>query len=744
MSLPFNIAVGDILHVGGRRIRFEADLGDGDLHFTDVRTGARVRVEDPDTGEPSGTTVDWLLKALRAGQIHHQRASQPRPDDRRGDLTRLDEDAADSIDPRNSWRKTWVREARAAKVKCEPACKAFIALNYDRISAEYQERKGRKYKRPGACTLKRWIIKTPEGFAPDAHVSKAGRQKGQSQLTDAEDALVHEAALYFWSDMGASIVDAEAVMARGWRHLKEKGGIELGENRPSYEAVRLRVWSIATFTTVMKKFGRERAEKMFGAVGEPIEVHRAFQRVFVDGTELEQVCLFGEEWQLPGGKMKCVAAMDAFSTYVFDPTIFAGPYREEMSIETLCRVMTPPDFLTEEQLAFHEYMGWTFAIPEAWTPDNDRTLIGPGYVPALVDLGSRLELPETYHEDAKAPLEWWFGWLKSRLKGLPGTVLSPRHSRDIKQDPVEGAEMVAAQLIYAVRALIWEYNTTRVERLNWRSPFEVLIASMIANGAASLANPHRIRAEMEKTVNDRVLTDDGLEYDGIQYRGPEVEDVLRRNYHSVASSRDGHEPVTLKVSIRTNEANVDYIRVWDHNAKVLVKLWTTQPTYTNLLSRWEHDEYRSMAKARKEAFDTEGQRVRSRARSLEQIDEQAPKMAFRRRSKMFALSQCEEVRQLSGARARRPDFLKLPEHFVIVQTSTTMRGDPGTPPPGPKRSTENGGEKKRPPAPKREENRGVSPERQDDEDDGHGRAEDGVDWDALGLVAPEDDIEEED
>ena len=336
------------------------------------------------------------------------------------------------------------------------------------------------------------------------------------------------------------------MMVRGWRNLAAKGKVALGEEPPTYETVRVRVWSIATYATVQAKFDTERAEKMFGAVGEPIEVRRAFERVFIDGTELEQTCVFGEDWQLPAGKMKMVAAMDAFSTYVFDPAIFAGPYREEMSIEAVCRVMTPPEHFTEEELAEDEMLGWTFGIPEYWTPDNARTLIGPGYVPALLDLGSRLELPETYDSDAKAPLEWWFGWLKSRLKGLPGTVLSPRHSRDIRKDPVEGAEMVAGQLTHAVRAVIWEHNHTPTPRLHNRSPYQVLKASMVAHGTATLQNPVRIRAEMEKTHKDRTLTDDGLEFDGVQYRGPEVEDILRRNYHGVASSRDGHCCCPLK------------------------------------------------------------------------------------------------------------------------------------------------------------------------------------------------------
>lgn len=741
MSLPCNIRVGDILHYQDARIVFEADLGDGDLHFTDKRTGARVRPIDPETNERVTTTLDWLLRELRAGRIHKPVERSSSRGDPRGDLTQVDEDAADAIDPRNSWRRTWVREARAAGVRSEPACKAFIALNFERISAEYRERKGRSYRKPGASTLKKWILKAPEGYAPGALVSLAGRRKGQSQLPDAEDTLVGEAALYFWADRGASIVDAEAVMVRGWKALKE-AGLATTESRPCYETLRLRVWNIATYATVLAKFGKERAEKMFGAVGEPIEVHRAFERVFLDGTELEQACVFGEDWQLASGKMKMVAAMDAFSTFVFDPAIFAGPYREEMSIEAVCRVMTPPDHLSEEQLAFDDNVGWTFGIPEYWTPDNARTLLGPGYVPALLDLGSRLELPEVYHENAKAPLEWWFGWLKSRMKGLPGTVLSPRHSRDIRQDPVEGAELTSRQIVAIVRRLIWEYNTTRVERLNWRSPYEVLVASMISKGAASLLDPNQIRAEMEKTVTGRVLTDDGLEYDGVQYRGPEVTDILKRNYHRVASSRDDGSPVTLPVTIRTNEANIDYVRVWDEEAQRFVKLLSTQPAYTAELSRWEHDEYRRMAKARKEKFETEGQRVASRVRSLEQIDEQAPKTAFRRRSKMFALAEHEEVRQLSGARAKRAGFLRLPEHFVIVETSTTMRGDPGTPPPGP-RSEGVEATGRSPAAPPRAQGRGIS-QRREDVQEGQETAPPATDWAAVAKTTLDDDFDDDD
>jgi hypothetical protein len=80
---------------------------------------------------------------------------------------------------------------------------------------------------------------------------------------------------------------------------------------------------------------------------------------------------------------------------------------------------------------------------------------------------------------------------------------------------------------------------------------------------------------------------------------------------------------------------------------------------------------------------------------------------------------------------------------VIVETSNVMRGDPGTPPPGPRSDKGSGRGTKRPQAPARDESRGVSPSRQfEPTEDGDAKTK--VDWDALAEIAPDDDCEEED
>lgn len=753
MSLPCDLVVGDILMSERRKIRFEADLGEGDLHFTDVRTGARLRVPDPTTGELVTTTTAWLLREVRAGRISKQRPRRRKNEDRRGDMSHVDEDAADSVDPRYSWRKTWVRQARQLSVKSEPACERFIKSHGERIVAEYRDRKGRAYNLPGASTLRRWIANEADEFQPAALISLAGRPRGQSPLTDQEDDAVTEAAIYCWAEPGASVRDGHVRLENAWNKLPAD---QKGEKVPTYETVRLRFHSLATYETVKAKFGQDKAERMFGAVGESFDINRAFEKVFVDGFELEQVAVFGEDWQLPGGKLRGVLCTDAFSTFVFDPAIYAGPHRDEMSMEALARVMTPPDFLTEEELAEDEHIGWAFGIPESWLPDNEKVIINRAYIPALTDLGSRLELPATYHSDAKAFVEWMIGHIKARMRGLPGTVLSPRHKKDLKRNPVNEAELTMHQIRTVVRGVIWDHNHTPVERLNWRSPYQVLIASMMAEGTASLEDPNRIRSMLGKTVPDAVIVNDGIEHDGVQYRGPEIEGYLKRNYHTTRRADQLDNTAKCICSIRTIEANLDYILLWDPHPDEMrfIVLWSTQPTYTAYLSRWEHDKYREMAKQRREKFDTQAQRVKSRMKSLEIIDKEAPKAAFRRRAVMFALAASEEVRQLSGARAKRKTHLRFPEHFVIVNSSIGMRGDPGTPPPG---------ASKRPPtnkviAPRRDRGRGVSPDRDtaqvEHDVNGTGIAmspDQGTmqtheskgeqaprDWDSLGSNAPDD------
>lgn len=730
MSIPFKLPLGALVQHEGRKLRFEGELGGGLLRFTDVRTAGPFQVQDPQTGGFVCPNVAWAREEHSAGRLTEVRNPTLPRVALAEDLTGCDTAACEAIDGKSIWRRDWTRAARNAGLKKTDAeYAAYIARQRNKPDLHHKE-----WGSPSAPNLRRWVRECSEEYGPGQYVSRAGRKKGQSPLKPAEDYLIHEAALHYWADKGASRKDAWVLMEAAWKKLQQDSPSSVGTRVPSYEAVRLRVNSLTTYPTVAAKFGREHAEKLFGAVGNAIGTTRVLERVFIDGVELEQVCVFGEDWQLPGGKMKCVFTMDHHSAYIPSFTAFAGPYREEMSILALSRAMTPPEDTTAEELAEDEFNGWCWGNIETLVPDNDRTLIPPGYIPALLQLGTTVALPGTYHHDAKQMLEGFHRWLKARLRGLPGTILSPRHPKDPKQDPVAGAELTSRQLTAIIRALIWEHNHTEKAYLNHRSPFQLFKASAQANGVATLADPHRIRRELGKTVPNKVLTDDGIEHDGIQYRGPEVRGLLERNYRNTPAAQQIEGSAKCIVTVRTFEGDIDSIDVFDEEAKGFVTLLSTQPSYTAGLSRWEHEHYTRFAKERREKYATEHQRINSRVKSLRQIDKDAPKTAFRRRNVMMALHECEEVRRMSGARTRRAGFASLPEHFVLTEPLITSCDDAGAPPPGAK-IVANGVLAKHQ-APERDAEYGYSSAHLRDDPSGNADSGDSPDWNALAGQVP--------
>jgi hypothetical protein len=639
-------------------------------------------------------TVDWVRQEHLAGRLVDPISDRQSSDTRRNHFAGLDASACTRRDRKVAHRFRWTIAAlKAALPRTDEAYGRFID-----DKAELLE--GADGRKPPSCsTLRRWVRKFEAGGARIfTLVSLAGRNHGCSQLCDSDDSLVQEAAIYHWAEPRASIRDAEAYMVAERAKLLEQG-IDLPKTAPSYEAVRLRVRKLETYETWKRKFGKAAADKKFGAVGESIPATRFGERVYGDGTETRQVCVFDGDWPLAAAKMKVTAFIDGFSLFVFPPAVYAGPYREEMSIQALLGVLTPPE-LSEEEIAEYPWLAWAYIIAETIIVDNDRALIGPGYIPAVDELGSCLELPATYDSDAKTSIENLWRCLKKYLDGLPGTVRGPRHPKDPTYDPVADAELTREQLRAIVLAFIHRWNTTPKPCLGDRSPLDLVRESILANGGVRLQDPAAVRRTLGKTVDDCVITTNGVVHDGIRYRGDAVETLLEANFRDTAYAKRNSGPANCRVSIRVFDGDLDSIDVYDAHNRCFITLHSTQPAYTGMLSRWEHDQFRKMARARREKFDTEGQRVRSRIQSLRDIDENAPKAPFRRRNAMAALYECDQIRRLSAARAGSPGAPReLPEQFFPMTAATSLRRDPPKPPPGPAR--EGSRAAKRHPAPRR-------------------------------------------
>src|SRR3546814_15372581 len=114
-----------------------------------------------------------------------------------------------------------------------------------------------------------------------------------------------------------------------------------------------------------------------------------------------------------------------------------------------------------------------------------------GYIPALAELGPEVELPETYHSDAKAKIEAFHKWIKGRLREMPGTVYGRSRYKNIKYDPVADAELSVFQFRRIIAQLFWEHNTTPRDDLGGRRSEERRVGKECVSTCRSRWSPYR-------------------------------------------------------------------------------------------------------------------------------------------------------------------------------------------------------------------------------------------------------------
>lgn len=526
MSIPFYLPEGHVLRYQNRSIIFLEEVGDWILKFRYCDGDHELlTVGENASGGVGLPTVPWVLVQFRSGALAdpgHVSASIKLPR-----YAGLDQTACELIDPKCTWRFAWANRAISERIKrTEASAREWIA------------KADGPGERPAARSLLRWMKKLTEaGGRIGALVSGSGREAGQSQLPDVVDRLVHKWALQYWqpsSEFGRlETKDAAAGRVyQEWNELKRRKVPFLGAEPPSAEAVRKRINSLECYSTYASRHGLAAAARKFLAKGEPVEAGRPFERIYMDGTEYRHALFYSDEHQIPAAKLKGVMAMDCFSQFVFPFPVFAGPFRAEMGLRALRGVMTPPN-LSDEAQEDDPSLGLMFGLPSDILLDRDRTLIAPGTIPQILAIVSTVELAQAYHSDAKSKLENFHKFVKRLIAHCPGQVLAPRHKYDPGYDPIKEARVTRAQYADLIEQCRLQWNATAKEALGARSPND-LMRGYLAEHGPRLTDPGEIWRALSRTPRERsLLTNNGLEYEGIRYRWNRdgVNEVLSSNYN---------------------------------------------------------------------------------------------------------------------------------------------------------------------------------------------------------------------
>lgn len=707
-ALP--IKEGASFRYGDRTLVLVSRLTNDRLNIVDQKTNELFVVYLSDSEHPEMADIAWFLSEWFNERIKFGAAIEE--DNGSARYLELDTQACVSRNARSMWKMLWAKAAieagavttpdplqdwiDAAPIPKIPGWDPDVAYSGSTPNWRYAPKLSALMKtRPRSRTLSRAMATYHvHGDLIGAFMPNAGRKYGVSQLPRKVDRLVVRAVeLYYDEDPDKRLVnkeDAAALVKRWWDILKARGELGIGEEAPVFETIRNRINREETYANYAKRHGKARADKKFTPSGEPIEVSRPFERVYMDGTVFRHAVLFNENYTVPSAKMKGVYAMDAFALYVFKPSIFCGPFRPEMAIQAALNVMCPPQMM-EDEIREDPAGAQIFGIPSMFMYDNEKAMLPPRLVPGM-SIISTVQLAAAYHHDAKSELESFFDFPKARVDKFKGKIYGPKTDRDLRVNPLKEANMTRAQYADELEQARLEWNCTAKKCLNGKSPNEVML-EYIASRGAHHANPNVIRREFAETPEgENILTDDGLVYENVRYRWNRdgTQEITDNNYYKTSFSKRLKNNIKVFVSIRVWSGNRDHIEILDSFTGRYHRFYSVDPGYTGGLSFWEHNEYRKMLgnDGRGPKVDKTRILAKSKRKALRAHDSELDSMGFKSRATPTGLLECEERRQKEIESADLPFAETASPNPIPINITSQNRSDIPKPPPQPRNGDE--------------------------------------------------------
>lgn len=735
MASPLRIPPGTVLRHDGIRIVFVEEIDDYVLRFVIegseeeflVAAGEDVRVR---------ATVKWVLDEFAAGRLESLGTSEATLAEWRGRFLGLDRGACLAKQPR-------------AVTKYDLALAAIIRglpRNADVLETFADNFLPKKEPRPSGRSIIRWMnnLQLHEERI-GALCNRSGREKGRSQLPPIADRLVQQSVGLYFGVTALKKMDANALATTAWRMLKDQGVEGLGDKAPSKTTVVNRINKCENMETWISKWGPHDANRHFLASGESAVVKRPFDLVYIDGMEMEQVSLFTSEMPIPSNKLKVIQTIDAHSLFAFPSTPFAGPYRSEMGMNSLLGVLEPP-VLDDETRAENPMHVLFFGRIGLLRGDNDKAIIPPSAIGNLAGVIRRVELAKKFGPDDKSPIENYIGFVKQRLDGEPGTVLSPRsRKRSIRRDPLAEAYHTRGDFARKYEGLRLEWNATGHEAIGWRTPNDVMLEHVMTYNVR-FTKPGEVRRHLARTVIG-VLTTDGVVFDDITYRFNRtgVTRLLSENLASQEFAKRLDGTARCEVWLRVYDWNLDFVEVLNESNNEFVTLWSDDPDYTEFLSRYEHRFHKDNQISGATGAQTAEEKALVRGRTLQRELSKLEQGSYGVAKKAAAVLECAEVRANARNIDGDPDLTNF-EHFLIP--TDVAGGDRADIPQGPSQSRagrngkdENGEDASSQP-PMADDQGGLDPASpsdlhllsQDEEDD----PDEGINWDEVDGEEPHD------
>jgi putative transposase len=420
---------------------------------------------------------------------------------------------------------------------------------------------------------------------------------------------------------------------------------------PSRRLITRLIADIPAFDKYSARYGHDAALKRFRSVKGHRVVSAPLDRAEIDHTHLD-LFVVDDKTSLPLGRPYVTACIDGYTRCILGIYVGFNPPSYQSVAACLKDCFLPKVNLKDE---YPEIVNeWAaHGVMRQLVVDGGQEFYSKSLEQVCLTLGIEWCAAPRREPWFKGKIERFFGTFNRGIAhGIPGTTFSNIFEKD-DYDPSKHAVVKFSTLKWIIRKWIADVYHQETHRALETTP---------ARMWASSIRPEDIRLPDESTQLDaimgrvyrRVLTHKGIEFEGLFYSSPELNDLRI------------HEGSNLEVEIRVDENDIGSIYVVWPKTDSTYRVPARDIEYANGISLWQHSIFKKWQKER----DPFNQNSYGWLRAQEEIQRRIEEDLHlkRRRTRMRVARFKEATEKTSVQRGARTAKLTLPETPLHAST----------------------------------------------------------------------------
>ena len=405
---------------------------------------------------------------------------------------------------------------------------------------------------------------------------------------------------------------------------------------PTRRLVTRLIADIPEFDKYSSRYGHDAALKQFRFVRGQRLVSAPLERAEIDHTHLD-LFVVDDRTSLPLGRPYVTACIDSYTRCILGIYVGFNPPSYQSVAACLKDCFLPKVNLKEE---YPEIVNeWAaHGVMRQLVVDGGQEFYSKSLEHVCLSLGIEWCAAPRREPWFKGRIERFFGTFNRGIAhGIPGTTFSNIFEKD-DYDPSKHAVVKFSTLKWIIRKWIADVYHQETHRALQTTPARMWASSIRPEDIRLPDGSTQLDAVMGR-VYRRVLTHKGIEFEGLFYGSPEVNDLRI------------HGGSNLEVEIRVDESDIGSIYVMWPKTNSTYRVPARNMEYANGISLWQHSIFKKWQKER----DPLNQNPYGWLKAQEEIQRRIEEdLHLKRRRTRMRVARFKEASEKASVQSRRP------------------------------------------------------------------------------------------